>query len=63
MRSPWPLGIGRPLTEIYDRVGISLLRDEYSVATSGLVRFHFRKRVGGGVTRAEAIKKLKIATT
>lgn len=46
---------------IYDRVSISLLRDPFTVATSGLVRFHARRRVGAGVVRAEAIKKLKIA--
>ncbi|MGJ0506167.1 MAG: phage major capsid protein [Methylocystis sp.] len=46
---------------IYDRVNISLLRDPYSVATSGLTRFHARRRVGGGVVRAEAIRKLKIS--
>ncbi|WP_084570373.1 phage major capsid protein [Methylosinus sp. PW1] len=48
---------------IYDRVNLSLLRDPYSVATSGLTRFHARRRVGGAVVRAEAIRKLKIATS
>jgi HK97 family phage major capsid protein len=48
---------------IYDRVALSLLRDPYSVATSGLTRFHARRRVGGAVVRAEAIRKLKISTT
>ncbi|WP_159726161.1 phage major capsid protein [Methylosinus sp. Ce-a6] len=48
---------------IYDRVTLSLLRDPYSVATSGLTRFHARRRVGGAVVRAEAIRKLKIATS
>lgn len=47
---------------IYDRVSISLLRDPYTVATKGLVRFHARRRVGGAIVRAEAIRKLKIAT-
>ena len=42
---------------------MSLLRDPYSQATSGLTRFHARKRVGGRVVRAEAIRKLKIATS
>lgn len=47
---------------IYDRVnGLGLLRDPYSQATSGLTRFHARKRVGGGVVRGEALRKLKIA--
>jgi HK97 family phage major capsid protein len=48
---------------IYGRVGLSILRDPYSVATSGLTRFHARRRVGGAVVRAEAIRKLKISTT
>ncbi|MGO4389442.1 phage major capsid protein [Microvirga sp. 2YAF29] len=48
---------------IYDRVGLSILRDPYSVQTEGLVRFHGRKRVGGGVVRPEAIRKLKMATS
>lgn len=46
---------------IYDRVTLSLLRDPYSQATSGLTRFHARRRVGGGVVRAEAIRKLKVS--
>jgi HK97 family phage major capsid protein len=48
---------------IYDRVTLSLLRDPYSQATSGLTRFHARRRVGARVVRAEAIRKLKIATS
>jgi HK97 family phage major capsid protein len=48
---------------IYDRIGFSLLRDPYSMATSGLTRFHARKRVGARVVRPEAIRRLKIATT
>jgi HK97 family phage major capsid protein len=48
---------------IYDRISMSLLRDPYSQATSGLTRFHARRRVGGRVVRAEAIRKLKIATS
>lgn len=48
---------------IFDRISLSLLRDPYSVAASGLTRFHARRRVGGAVVRAEAIRKLKIATS
>jgi HK97 family phage major capsid protein len=48
---------------IYDRITLSLLRDPYSQATSGLTRFHARRRVGARVVRAEAIRKLKISTT
>ncbi|MFO1126354.1 MAG: phage major capsid protein [Methylocystis sp.] len=46
---------------IYDRISISLLRDPYTVATNGLTRFHARRRVGGGVVRAEALRKMKIS--
>ncbi|ATQ70240.1 phage major capsid protein [Methylosinus trichosporium OB3b] len=61
----YPLAFGDFSTgyRIYDRVALSLLRDPYSVATSGLTRFHARRRVGGAVVRAEAIRKLKIATS
>ncbi|MEA1831733.1 phage major capsid protein [Methylobacterium durans] len=46
---------------IYDRVGLSILRDPYSIATEGQTRFHARRRVGAGVVRPEAVRKLKIA--
>jgi HK97 family phage major capsid protein len=48
---------------IFDRVNLSVLRDPYTMAHKGLVRFHARRRVGAGVTQPEAIRKLKIATT
>jgi HK97 family phage major capsid protein len=48
---------------IYDRVGLTLLRDPFTQATNGLVRFHARRRVGGDVVKAEALKKLKISVS
>jgi HK97 family phage major capsid protein len=48
---------------IFDRIPLSILRDPYSQATNGMVRFHGRRRVAGGVGKAEAIRKLKIATS
>lgn len=48
---------------VFDRVALSVLRDPYSVATSGLVRFHARRRLAAGVAKSEAIRKLKIATS
>ena len=48
---------------IYDRISLSLLRDPYSQATSGLTRFHARRRIGARVVRPEAVRKLKIATS
>jgi len=47
---------------IFDRVALSVLRDPYSQATNGMTRFHGRRRVAGGVAKAEALRKLKIAT-
>ncbi|MCB1522498.1 MAG: phage major capsid protein [Rhodoblastus sp.] len=43
---------------IFDRVSLSILRDPYSQQTNGLVRFHARRRVGGGVSKAEAFRFL-----
>ncbi len=48
---------------IVDRIEINVVRDPYTQAGSGKVRFHARKRVGGQVVVAEALRKLKIATS
>ena len=48
---------------IADRIGLSVLRDPYTQATEGLVRFHGRRRVGAGVIRPDAFRKLKMATS
>lgn len=48
---------------IFDRVSLSILRDPYSQATKGFTRFHGRRRVGGGVGKSEALRRLKIATS
>ncbi len=46
---------------IVDRINLSVLRDPFTQATSGNVRFIARRRVGGQVVLAEAIRKLKVA--
>lgn len=46
--------------EIVDRLGITLVARDV-VTSPGFVKFHFRKRVGGGVVNFEAIKWLKFA--
>ncbi|MEI7606864.1 MAG: phage major capsid protein [Rhodospirillaceae bacterium] len=46
---------------IFDRVSLAVLRDPYSVQTSGQVRFHARRRVAGGVSKSEAFRTLKIS--
>ena len=46
---------------IIDRVGLSTLRDPYSLAANGQVRFHARKRVGADVTHPDRFVKLKVS--
>ncbi|MDR4306573.1 phage major capsid protein [Chelatococcus sambhunathii] len=46
---------------IVDRIGLSLLRDPYTLATKGQVRFHARKRTGSDVTHPDRFVKLKVA--
>jgi HK97 family phage major capsid protein len=47
---------------LVDRIAMEMLRDPFTQATSGNVRFIFRRRLGGQVTLAEAIRKLKCST-
>lgn len=60
---PIVLGDFASAYRIYDRVTLSVMRDPYTVATSGKVRFHARRRVGGGVVLAEALRKIRCATS
>ena len=46
---------------IADRRGIALIRDPYS--NKGVTKFHFSRRVGGGITNFEAIKLMKFAAS
>ena len=43
--------------------GLSIMRDPFSMAKTGIVRFHARLRVGGTVLKSEALVKLKIAAS
>lgn len=45
---------------IYDRIGMSVLRDPFTAKTQRMVEFQFEKRTGGKVKLAEAIKVLKV---
>ena len=47
---------------IVDRVNLAVLRDPFTQATTGNVRYIARRRVGGQVIQAEAISKLKCST-
>lgn len=46
---------------IIDRIVIEMMSDPYTSKGTGMVEFSARKRVGGQVIQAEAIKKLKIS--
>lgn len=46
---------------VFDRTGFALVRDDLTQRTKGKCRFHARKRVAGGVRKAEALRKLRIA--
>lgn len=46
---------------IVDRVGMSVMRDPYTRASTGQVKFLARKRVGGLTIRAEAMRTLTCA--
>lgn len=61
----YPLAFGdfKRAYRIYDRVAMSILRDPYTQATTGKVRFHARRRVGGDIVMAEALRKLKVAAS
>ena len=43
---------------IFDRVGLEVLRDPYSLARNSIVTFHARKRVGGALVDGAAVKGL-----
>lgn len=46
---------------IVDRIGLNTLRDPFSLAVNGQVRFHARKRVGADLTRPDRFIKLRLA--
>lgn len=46
---------------LVDRIAMEVLRDPYTQATSGNVRFIMRRRIGGQVVLAEAIRTLTCA--
>jgi HK97 family phage major capsid protein len=46
---------------IVDRINMAVLRDPFTQATTGNVRYIARRRVGGQVVQAEAIVKQNIS--
>jgi len=59
----YPVAFGdfRRAYMIVDRVQLAVLRDVYTQATSGNVRYIARRRVGGQIVQAEAIVKQKVS--
>lgn len=49
--------------QIVDRVGLNIMRDDYTGAGNGIVKFHARRRLGGKVVLAEAGVLLKTTET
>ncbi len=47
---------------VVDRIGMTMLRDPYTQATGGNIRFIFRARVGGQVVLPEAIRAMVCST-
>jgi HK97 family phage major capsid protein len=43
--------------------GLSILRDPFTMATKGLVRFHARMRVGGGLVRPAALRAVRVSAS
>lgn len=60
---PVAFGDFRQAYVIVDRIAIAFQVDFTTGADNGLVVFRARKRTGGGVRKAEAVRKLKIATS
>ena len=62
-QNAFPVAFGdfRRAYTIVDRISLAILRDPYTQANTGSIRYIARKRVGGQVVLAEAIRKLKIS--
>lgn len=60
----FPIAFGdfRRAYMIVDRINLAVLRDPFTQATTGNVRYVARKRTGGQVVLAEAIVKQKVST-
>lgn len=59
--TPIVFGDFKKAFRVYDRVSLDILADLLTQRTSGLARFHARRRVGAAVVRPEAIRKLVMA--
>ncbi|MEQ9178060.1 MAG: phage major capsid protein, partial [Nitratireductor sp.] len=48
---------------VFDRVGMSIFTDPFTQRANGKVRYHARRRVGAGMVLAEALRKIRCATS
>ena len=62
--SAYPIAFGdwKRAYTLVDRIAMTFLRDPYTQGASGNVRMWFRRRCGGQVVLAEAIRKLQCHT-
>lgn len=60
---PLLFGNHREGYQIADRIGMSMLRDEITEAEQDIVKFMFRRRLGGQVKGEWAYAVLKMATS
>lgn len=59
--SPIIFGDFRRGYTVADRIGLEIMRDEYTGAANNIVKFHARRRVGGRVVMPEALSKVSVA--
>lgn len=61
----FPIAFGdfRRAYTMIERLSVEMLRDPYTQATAGNIRFIMRRRVGGQVTLKEAFRKLRVAAS
>ncbi|WP_271529342.1 phage major capsid protein [Bradyrhizobium sp. CCBAU 25338] len=57
----YPIAFGdfASMYQIIDRVGVQIMRDDFTGADNGIVKFRARRRVGGKVVLPEAVKLMK----
>ena len=55
---PMVFGDFRRAYRVVDRVLLTILRDPYTVASTGLIKYLARRRVGGAVVLGEALRKM-----
>jgi HK97 family phage major capsid protein len=60
---PVAAGDFRRAVTLFDRVGLSIVRDPFSKSRSGITAFIATRRVGGAVVEGRALKIIEIAAS